>query len=91
MKCSVQDNANDGVESIGRQSFGARHEISGGVVDQRIDFAELFLGLGCRGFDGAVVAHVASRVGSCAARPVDLIARFFERFFPPADHEHARA
>src|SRR5258708_29947413 len=43
-KRAVQHNADDGVEGIGRQLFGAGHEIAGSVVDQRVDFAELFLG-----------------------------------------------
>ena len=34
--CSVEDNVNDGFESVGRQALGWRYEVAGGVVDHNV-------------------------------------------------------
>ena len=35
MEAAVEDDADDGVEGVGSEFFGASHEIAGGVVDER--------------------------------------------------------
>ena len=91
MKSSVEHDSNYGIEGVGRELFRPGHEIACGVVDERVDFAELFLGFCCRGLDGSIISHVASGESRRAARTVDLFARFAQRLFPPADKKHPRA
>ena len=59
VKRAVEDDAYNGVERVGRKLFRAGDEISGGVVDNRVDAAKLLLGFFGGGFDRAVVAHIA--------------------------------
>jgi hypothetical protein len=67
VKGTVEDDADHGIEGVGRKSFRAGDEVAGGVVNQRIDVAELQFGFGRGSFDGGVIADITSGVGGRAA------------------------
>jgi len=91
VEAAVEDDADDGVESVGGKFFGAGHEIAGGVVDDRVDFADFFFGGLRGGFYGGVIAYVAGGVGGGAACLLDFIAYGFEGLGAASDDEYVGA
>ena len=73
-------------------NFSVRgHEVAGGVIDQRVDFADFGFGGSGGGFYGGVVTDVAGREGCGATCFFDFFADGFEGFGAAADDEYARA
>jgi len=91
IETAIEDDADDRVEGIGREFFGAGHEIAGSVVDDGVDAAELLVGEIRDGFDSAIVADVTSGKGRGAAAAVNFVADFLERLFAASGEEHSRA
>ena len=90
MKSAVEDDADNRLKGIWRQLFRAGHEVSGGVIHQRIDLAPVILGGGHSGLDGVVFPDVAGGVSGRAAIAVNLFAGLFEGFFAASDQEEPR-
>jgi len=91
IKTAVENDADDGIECVGRQFFSAGHEIAGGIVDENIYFADLRFGVFGGGFDRGVITNVARCKSGGAARALDFFADGLEGFRPTADDEEARA
>jgi len=91
MKGTIQHDTHNGVEGVGRKLFGASDEIAGGIVHERIDFAELLLGLPRGGFNGSVIANVTSGLSSGATKLANFLACRAKRLLAPAHQEYSRA
>jgi hypothetical protein len=91
VKGAVQDNPHNGVKGVRGEPFRASDEVPGGVVNERIDFAKLLLGLSHGGFDRGVIAYVARRESGGATKPENFFACFAKRFLAPANQKHSRA
>src|SRR5579863_979958 len=91
MESAVEHDADDGVEGIRAQLFGARHEVTGGVVDDRVDAAELFVGSVGGRFHGAVVSYIAASKSGRASAATNFVADFAQGLLAPSHQEHARA
>src|SRR3974390_688496 len=79
------------MEGVRGEGFGARHEVSGGVVDEGVDFTELRFGCSEGRFDGAIIAHITSGECRSAALAMNLFASFVQRSVAAADEKHSRA
>src|SRR6202012_1790650 len=88
---AVEHDTDDGVEGVGAERFGGRHEVAGCVVDERVDAAELVESGFRGGFDCGGFADVGGGVTGRAAGATDFFADLFQRLFATADDENLRA
>src|SRR2546422_1660426 len=91
MKCSVEDDADHGVEGVRRKLLRARDKVAGGVVDERVYAAKLLLGGGDGSFDSGGVADITRSEAAFAACSADGFRGFAQRLLAAPSEEHLRA
>ena len=91
VECAGEDDADYGVEGVGREFFAAGDEIAGGVVDERVDGAEFFFGGGDHAFNGCEVANVGDAVGGLRAFGANVVGGLLQGFFAAAGEKNIGA
>src|SRR5690348_13782157 len=88
MERPLKDDAGNGGKGIRRKLFGARDEIPGSVVDQRVDAAKFLLGGSDCFLDSGKIANVAAGIGGTRILLANLVAGFRQRLFAAAGEKN---